>query len=140
MHDTPTSRLLVAPAGSWVRWIDQLVPFHRSANVRWVPARLIEDPTAVHDLDDAQDTPRRLLSVTPAGFGVGWIDQLLPFQRSASVASAPNALVMNPTAVHNLWVHDTPSSSLFTPGGIGVRCTAQAEAAAPVAAAGQRAA
>ena len=53
------------------------------------------------------DTPRSLLSV---GLGVGWIDQLVPSQRSTS-AFAPE--LFNPTAVQELTdVHDTPLSEL----------------------------
>jgi hypothetical protein len=37
---------------------------------------------------DVHDTPLRVL--TPAvGLAVGWIDQLVPFQRSANAVSAP---------------------------------------------------
>ena len=135
MHDTPTSRLRVAPAGFGVRWIDQLLPFHRSASVASPPPRFVNDPTAVQDLGDAHDTPSRLLLVAPAGFGVRWIDQLLPFHRSASVTSPPARLVENPTAVQELGDgHDTPSSLLdMPPAGFGVRCTPQPEAEAPVA-------
>ena len=116
-HDTPTSRLRVAPAGLGVRWIAQLLPFHRSASVASTPARFVNDPTAVQDLGDVHDTPSRLLLVAPAGFGVRWIDQLVPFHRSASVAAAPVRLVKNPTAVQELRdTHATPSSLLSTRG------------------------
>ena len=133
-HDTATSWLLVAPARCGVRWIDQLVPFHRSASVSSLFARSVKNPTAVQDLADAHDTARRLLLVAPAGFGVRWIDQLVPFHRSASVMLVPAWLVENPTAVQDLGdAHDTPGRSLYTPAGLGVCCTIQPEAAAPVA-------
>jgi hypothetical protein len=59
------------------------------------------EPTAMHAVITAHDTPRRRVSVAPAGFGVVWIDQLVPFQASASdVTLAP--LLEYPTATHDL--------------------------------------
>jgi hypothetical protein len=53
---------------------------YRSASVPVVPL-----PTAMHAEADVHDTPSRLLFDEPLGFGVGWMAQDLPFQRSASV-------------------------------------------------------
>ena len=113
-HDTPSSWLLIASAGLGVRWIDQLVPFQRSASV--APAL---DPSAVHAILDAHDTPT---SAPPIGFGVRWIAQLLPFHRSANVAKVPARSVKNPTAAQDLSDgHDTPLSPLLrAPPGLGV--------------------
>ena len=44
-------------------------------------------------LADVHDTPPSTLRVAPAGFGVGWITQLVPFQRSAKVTVVPALLV-----------------------------------------------
>jgi hypothetical protein len=86
----------------------------------------------VQDRLDGHDTPSRPLLVAPAGLGVRWIDQLVPFHRSASVSSLPVRLVKNPTAVHDVAeAHDTPANWLFTPTVVGVGCTAQPEATAP---------
>jgi hypothetical protein len=131
-HDTPTSWLLVAPAGFGVRSIDQLLPSHRSANVASVFARSVRNPTAVQDFLEKHDTPRRLLLVAPAGFGVRSIDQLAPFHRCARVTSVPDRLIENPTAIQDRRdTHDAPASSLLVaPRGFGVRVTAQPEAPA----------
>src|ERR1700730_2292988 len=85
LHDTPFRKLLTAPAGLGVGWIFQLLPFQRSASVTRVPEPLPESPTAVQAVAAVHDTPIRKLPVAPVGLGVGWIAQLLPFQRSASV-------------------------------------------------------
>jgi hypothetical protein len=56
----------------------------------------------------------------PAGLGVGWIAQVLPFQCSASVTRAP-AAPEEPIAVQFVEVvHDTPDKLLFwAPAGLG---------------------
>jgi hypothetical protein len=38
---------------------------------------------------DVQETPDKTLLVAPTGFGVGCIDQEVPFHASASVTSLP---------------------------------------------------
>src|SRR5664279_4948481 len=93
-HDTPLSAASVAPGGSGVRWIDQLVPFQRSTNGSLVhldtapgqPAPNSKDPTVVQAVADVHDTAlSRLLASQhgdPAGLGIRWIDHRLPFQRS----------------------------------------------------------
>ena len=95
-------------------WIAQLLPSQTSASVAGAfgpPAP--EDPTAVHALGELHDTPYSTLSCAPLGTGVAWIAQLLPFQSSANVTTAPLLFVKSPTAMHELAeVHDTPSSSL----------------------------
>src|SRR5205085_1258889 len=84
-------------------------------------------PTAVQALLDVHDTPPlRTLAVAPAGLGVLWIVQLLPFQTSASVTGMPPSSVSYPTAVHAvLAVHDTSlKKSSWAPFGFGVLWTA----------------
>jgi hypothetical protein len=92
-HDTPLRPLKIAPWGMGEGWVDQLRRFHRSTNggVEHGPepqsGRVCQDPTAVHTFFDDQDTPFSALLVVlvaPSGVGVGWMVQLLPFQRSAS--------------------------------------------------------
>jgi hypothetical protein len=58
---------------------------------------------------------------------VGWIAQLLPFHRSASVRCVPEETKNPPTAVHAAPEgHDTPLRALAAaPGGFGVGWTAQ---------------
>jgi hypothetical protein len=46
----------------------------------------------VQALADVHDTPNSPLKVAPAGFGVGWIVQLVPSQASANVTVVPALL------------------------------------------------
>ena len=103
LHDTAVSSG-PQPRGLAACWVDQLVPFQRSAKV----ARA-DLPTAVQALTDAHDTAARLLLPAPLALGVLWIDQRLPFQRSAKVAKAEL-----PTAVQALTdAHDTAARLLL---------------------------
>jgi hypothetical protein len=83
-------------------------------------------PTAVHEIEDVQDTPRSLLAFASLGLGVAWIDHSVPFQYSANVFLSdgiPNLMKYVPTAVHEVdEAQDTPSSSLapFDSLGLGV--------------------
>ena len=78
------------PDGVGVVSICQLDPCHCSASVCPVPEPFRKyDPTAVQVPSAVQDTPDSRLRVAPAGLGVVWIVQLLPFQRSARVTSVP---------------------------------------------------
>ena len=80
----------------------QVAPSHRSASVP-----VLEPPTAVHAADDVHATPDKN---APAGLGVDWICQLLPFHRSTSALRAVPGGVP-PTAVHaDGDVQDTPFS------------------------------
>src|SRR5271155_297329 len=76
---------------------------------------------------EVQDTPYRKLEGAPAGLGVRWMRQCLPFQCSASVTSVSPSLPALPTAVHEVAdQHDTPNRVL--PGslaGLGVGWTLQ---------------
>src|SRR5215472_11202711 len=104
-----------------------VVPFHRSTRVvdpAWaVPFRF---PAAVQADAEVQDTAA---SRPPgAGLGVGWIDQRVPFHRSASVPTGfPELSVRNPTAVQDDDVlHATPVKKLpGAPVGIGAVCRCQ---------------
>src|SRR6266566_7753804 len=84
-------------------------------------------PTAVHSVVDGQATPERRLALAPAGLGLDWIAQLLPFQRSARVRPTPALFVEYPTAVHRVVEGQaTPRSRLLVaPLGLGVDWTAQ---------------
>ena len=67
------------------------------------------------------DTAFRKLNCAPDGFGVAWIAQVVPFQRSAKVPEFEP-----PTAVHDdAEVHDTPLSPAPPCGGLGVAWIAQ---------------
>src|SRR5215831_16513848 len=85
VHDTEV-RNHPPPGGFGVRWMRHVVPFHRSASVPGGISvnGLAWPPTARQDDRDGHDTPVRL--PPSAGLGVGWMLQVLPFHRSASVA------------------------------------------------------
>jgi hypothetical protein len=46
----------------------------------------------MQDDPDVQDTPNSTAAAAPAGLGVAWMLQSVPFQRSAKVTSAPELL------------------------------------------------
>jgi hypothetical protein len=90
---------------------------------------LAAKPTAMQNLAEVQEMPLSVLLFAPRGCGVGWIDQLRPFHRSASGRSRPPTIAA-PTAVQALGdVHDTALSAP-TPGeGTTVQLAARAPAA-----------
>jgi hypothetical protein len=88
-----------APGEFGVGTTRHLDPFQRSASVL-----ALDPPTAVHDEDEVQSTPKRKPPPC-AGFGVGWMRHFVPFQCSASVP-----VLDAPTAVQAKEpVHDTSS-------------------------------
>ena len=56
----------------------------------------------MHILATGHETPDRRLIVSPVGFGVDWIAQVAPFQRSARDTNLPAVLRKPPTAVQAL--------------------------------------
>jgi hypothetical protein len=122
VHDTPLRTLNCAAEGFWVGSICHRAPFHRSARVTWAPELLAAYPTAVHEDNDVQATAVRKACGAPAGFGVGWMSQSRPSQRSTSVRALPDPVTESPTAVQaDGVVQATPASELtFAPGGFGV--------------------
>ena len=103
--------------GLGVDWMLQAVPFHRSARVP-----RFENPTAMHAVEDVQDTPERELDCAPDGFGVDCTAQEVPFHRSASITPTPELSVKVPTAVQlEADEHDTAFKNVFcAPGGSGI--------------------
>ena len=99
-----------------------LAPSHRSTR-----SFEFEAPTAVQLSAAGHATAARMLNGDPGGLGVGWMRQLLPFHRSASVLCAPDPAKNPPTAVHaEPDRHDTPFRALLAaPAGFGVGWTAQ---------------
>jgi hypothetical protein len=83
-QEIAVSSLLNEPLGLGLSWIDQADPFQRSINVAVInvpeASGLSYDPTAVHALAVAHDTPSRTAAVVPVGRGTGCADQLEPFQ------------------------------------------------------------
>ncbi len=118
MHDTE-SRLGDCP-GLGVDWMVHAVPFHCSASVPRV-----ESPTAMHAVEDVQDTPEKPLDCAPDGFGVDWTAQVVPFHRSVSVTPTPELSVKLPTAVQlEADEHDTAFKNVpCAPGGSGIDWT-----------------
>ena len=70
---------------------------------------------------------RALKDCAPAGLGVGWLLQRVPFQRSATVTGVPEVLTANPTVVHAVAeVQATDCSRVASaPGGCGIGTTLQ---------------
>jgi hypothetical protein len=94
------------------------VPFHRSTRpLSGVPLTKLP-PTAVHAVEDVQETS----ASRPEVVAEVWIDHAVPFQDSASVFHAPELSSYQPTAVHAvLEVQDTPFKELYAaPVGLGV--------------------
>lgn len=113
MHETPDNELNVAPVGVGAGLIDHRRPFQRSAVAR---LRLLS-PTAVHARGDVQETAVK----SPPDLGVRCRDQVVPFQRSRTVASLE--VPENPVAMHARdEVQSSPSSSVSpAPAGLGLR-------------------
>jgi len=98
VHDTPASALKEGPGPGRVTSV-HAVPFHVSPSVPALLSPTAEaDPIAVHEVADMQDTPASSsMPVVPAGLGVAWMAQVVPFQASASVAaSGPPVLAAVP--------------------------------------------
>ena len=138
-QDTPYSASSVAESvGLGMDWVFQVDPFQRSASGTRKNELFSYSPTAVQAVADEQDTPHRSALGDPAGVGVGWIAQVLPFHRSARV-SVVLPVSVNPPAVHAVADgHDTPfKPENVVPWGLGVGWMDQeapvlALAAAPV--------
>jgi hypothetical protein len=92
MQDTLESELPVAPVGFGVDWIDHAVPFQDSARDTVVPVLLTKLPTASHAVAVLHETPENELAFAPAGTGVDWMTQVIPFQCSARAVSTPELL------------------------------------------------
>jgi hypothetical protein len=97
--------------GSGIGTIDQLLPFHRSANKPAPPS-----PTAKQLVVLAHDTAVKFDCDAPCGFGLTTIDHLAPFQCSTNVLktafSEAGLVAENPTAEQSVEVaHDTPTST-----------------------------
>ena len=123
VQDTPSRALaLGGGAGLGVAWIAQRMPFHRSASVNSLPAVLSQLPAAVQAFAEVQDTPGSgAKNANPAGVGVGWICQRVPFHASARGKTVWALLMEYPVAVQaSAEVHDTPASAAFLLGGLGV--------------------
>jgi hypothetical protein len=88
-----------------VAWMLQ-VPDRTSAS-ELLPALSWLKPTASQWVALVQETPASWVLFVPGGSAVVWIDQVVPFQDSAS-AKVPALVVYEPTATHPVPAHDTP--------------------------------
>src|SRR5215475_827427 len=86
VHATPPRSLTAFPGRLGVGWMRQVWPSHRSARVPpgVLPGGSMLPPTAVHADGEVHDTAVSH-HPPPGGLGVGWMRQVLPFHRSASV-------------------------------------------------------
>lgn len=104
-----------------------VVPFHCSASVgpTGSPALSVAAPTAVQADAPVQATPRSCAPGVPAGWGVGWMLQRVPFHRSAMVTQVPEAVTAAATAVQaEAEVHATEFSKVTcAPGRCGIGTT-----------------
>src|SRR5262249_54941687 len=110
------------PGGLGVGWMLQVWPSHRSARVPvGLPGGVRRPPTAVHADGEVHDTESRN-HPPPGGLGVGWMRQVLPFHRSATVPGgiSVTGLACHPTARHDDR-HGLPTPRWSPPpGGLGV--------------------
>src|SRR5262249_13429649 len=101
-----------------VGWTCHLPWLHRSARVTGAPGTVRSSPKAVQTVRAGQATLARVTFWAPAGLGVGWTCQVLPFHRSARVLRR----VWLPTAVHaEAEVQDTLLRPALGPAGAGLK-------------------
>jgi hypothetical protein len=92
LHDTPLNAVLDAPRGSGVAWMLQAVPSQASANPNAVFELFRYNPTALHALAELHDTLNSSARVAPAGAGVAWMLQAVPFHASANGRELPELM------------------------------------------------
>lgn len=86
VHDTPLSELVLAPDGTGVLSLVQVVPVSRSAS-GCCPVLVVYCPTAAQAVTPLQDMAERLTAVADDGVGVLSTAQLAPFHASATLLS-----------------------------------------------------
>src|SRR5262250_2253065 len=91
-QDTPIKKLGSAPGRLGVFWISQALPFQDSARLTGVLKPLAEVPEAMQNEGTGHETAENPLAEAWVRFGVGWMDHLVPFHRSASVTLMPELL------------------------------------------------
>ena len=105
VHETPDNE-------PYTDWMLQALPSHDSTKAEG-PPKPNTDPIAMQAEAVLHEIEVMERIEAPVGFGVGWINQLVPFQTSARVM-APVPLSCVPTASHAVReVHDTASSEAF---------------------------
>jgi hypothetical protein len=116
---------------SWLGTTDQVVPSKVSTSVwlaTWLGDALLKAPTAVHELIETHDTPKRKLWLG-VGLGLGTTDQVVPSHISTRVRSFPKLGIPEeavPAATQKLVeTHDTPLRTLANVPGLGLGVTDQ---------------
>jgi hypothetical protein len=84
VHETPLRTASVPTVGTGVDSIDQLWPSHTSANGSSVPELSTEYPTLAQELELTHEIAPNVADCAADGLETVWIDQLLPFQASAT--------------------------------------------------------
>jgi hypothetical protein len=109
-HETPSKMAATVPTGFGDFEIAHAAPSHISTKVRFMCECVSYEPTPTQLLEEVHETAFNPLLAELGGVGVLSIAQALPSQISASVASASDAPMNSPTAMHILPLHDTPRS------------------------------
>ena len=122
-QETPNKPLGSAPGRLGVFWTFQLLPFQDSARLTGVLKLFAAVPAAMQNDGRGQETAENPLAEARGRLGVGWMDHVVPFHRSASVTLRPELLASAPNAAHaEDEVHDTAFRRLTcAPEGLGVR-------------------
>ena len=91
-QETPIKPLGSAPGRLGVFWIFQWLPFQDSARLTGVLKLFAEGPAAMQNEDRGHETAMNPLAEARVRLGVGWMDHLVPFHRTASVTLMPELL------------------------------------------------
>jgi len=110
VQETPSKPLGSAPGRSGVFWISQVLPFQDSARLTGVLKLFAAGPAAIQNEGIGQETAASPLAEAWVRLGVGWMDHLVPFHRSAKVTCVPELLTLNPTASQDA-AQETPNNT-----------------------------
>jgi len=92
VQETPSKPLGSAPGRLGVSWTFQVLPFQDSARLTGVLKLFAAGPAAMQNEGVGQETAENPLAEAWVRSGVGWMDHLVPFHRSASVTLRPELL------------------------------------------------
>jgi hypothetical protein len=114
-HDTATNVVRSASAGAGAASTVQRIPSHRSASGAAPEPDETASPTAVQTAAEEHETPFSSVRIAACGAGVASSFHAVPFHRSTTAWTPPEASVDDPTAVHALAdEHDTAASDVTT--------------------------
>ena len=89
VQETPSKPLGSAPGRLGVFWTFQVLPFQDSARLTGLLKLSAEGPAAMQNEGLGQETAASPLPEARGRLGVGWMDHVVPFHRSAEVTSVP---------------------------------------------------